>query len=114
MRKKHLRAETIFKVQTQIKIMQDAVCDWQKRVAEIDAEIDVATTGDEALKETITSKATIQEETARTKSEKESIQKILETYTYEKNSGESEFLLTIRANDKSKNFRGGGGKWKKR
>ena len=112
--KKHLRAETVFKVQTQINIMQDFIHDWQKRIEEIDAEIEVATTGNQALKNTLTSKATTQEEAARAKSEKESIKKILESYTTEKTSGESEFLLTIRAADRSKNFRGRGGKWKKR
>ena len=112
--KKHLRAETVFKVQTQINIMQDFIHDWQKRIEEIDAEIEVATTGNQALKNTLSSKATTQEEAARAKSEKESIKKILESYTTEKTSGESEFLLTIRAADKSKNFRGRGGKWKKR
>ena len=112
--KKHLRAETVFKVQTQINIMQDFIQDWQKRIQEIDAEIDVATTGNEALKEAITSKVTTQEGAARAKSEKESIKKILDTISTEKASGGSEFLLTIRANEKPKNFRGRGGKWKNR
>ena len=112
--KKHLRDETIFKVQTQIKIMQDSLADWRKRIEEIDAEIDVAVADNDALRQTISGKVTTQEEAARTKSEKESITKILETYATEKASGETEFLLTTRTNDNSKNRGGRGGRGRKR
>ena len=106
--KKHLRAKTIFEVQTQMKIMQDAILDWRKRINDIDVEIEVGTAGNETLKETVSTKITTQEEAARAKVEKESIAKVLETYNKEKTSGGPEFLLTERVNENPKNFRGRG------
>ena len=104
--KKHLRAKTIFEVQTQMNIMQDAIQDWRKRINEIDVEIEVGIAGNDTLKETVSAKITTQEEAARTKVEKESITKILETYANEKASGGPEFLLTERSNENPKNSRG--------
>ena len=106
--KKHLRDKTIFEVQTQVKIMQDAIVDWKKRITEIDVEIDVGTAGNDPLKEIVSTKIATQEEAARAKVEKESINKLLETSASEKASGATDFLLTERINESSKNFRGRG------
>ena len=114
--KKHRRAETIFKVQSQINIMQDFVAEWKKRIQEIDTEIDVLIGANEHLKESIKEKIRTQEETARAKVEKESITKLISSYGEEKKSGNTEFLLTTKKNNPTNyqgSRRGGGrGRWR--
>ena len=114
--KKHRRAETIFKVQSQINIMQDFVAEWKKRIQEIDTEIDVLIGANEHMKESIKEKIRTQEETARAKIEKESITKLVSSYEEEKKSGNTEFLLTTKK-DNPTNYRGRGrgrgrGRWR--
>ena len=115
--KKHRRDETIYKVETQIKIMQDSIKEWTQRIEEIDTEMEVFIGANEHLREPIKQKVQTQEETAKINVEKESITKLLTTYEEEKKSGSTEFLLSFKSDDNSKNYQGrsrgrGRGNWR--
>lgn len=114
--KKHLRDLTIYRVENQIKIMQDSVVEWKKRMTELDAEIDIFMSNNETLKETMSRKVEIQMNMARVKAEEKSIAYLRNTYTKEKARGGDEFLLKIRRHDDSTGFpaRGRGPKKRKR
>ena len=71
--KKHLRDLTIYRVQNQIKIMQDSVVEWKKRISDLDAEIETFVSDNEKLKEIMLRKVEVQANMACAKAEKETI-----------------------------------------
>ena len=114
--KNHLRDLTIYRVQNQIKIMQDSVVEWKNRMSELDAEIEIFLSNNETIKETISRKIETQMNMARAKTEADSITHLRNTYTKEKARGGEEFLLKTRRHDNSTGFpnRGRGPRKRKR
>ena len=106
--KKHLRDLTIYRVQNQIKIMEDSIIEWKKRMADLDAEIELFVGNNETIRETMFRKIETQENLARAKSEKESIAKLRITYSKEKAHGGNEFLLKTRRYENSTSLPGRG------
>ena len=102
--KRHLRDSTVYNVQNQIKIMQDYVVEWKKRMSELDAEIEIFLSDNETMREVVSRKVEIQTNMARAKAEKESIAKLRLTYTKEKARGGDEFLLKTRRYGNSTGF----------
>ena len=102
--KKHLRDLTIYRVQNQIRIMQDSVVEWKKRMSELDAEIEVVVSDNVTLRETMYRKMETQTNMARARVEKETIAHLKTIYTKEKAHGTDEFLIKTRRQDSSTGF----------
>ena len=103
--KRHLRDITIFRVQTQVKIMQDSVTEWKARMAELDTEIERVMSQNETIREPMSRKIEVQTNMARAKAEKESIGPLKIIYNKEKARGGDDFLLkVIRQYDDSTGF----------
>ena len=94
--------------------MEDSIVEWKKRMADLDAEIELFMANNETIRETMSRKIETQENLAQAKAEKDSIAKLRITYTREKALGGNEFLLKTQRYENSTSLPGRGPRKRKR